>query len=124
MKRIYAGICLSISLLFSCQQKAPGFESLSVENFRSLIDDPAVQRLDVRTTAEYTEGHIPGSRNVPLQDISGSQPIPAGKSTPLYVYCYSGARSAQAAGALRRYRELFTREQMINKCLNLYRYER
>ena len=29
-----------------------------------------------------------------------------------------------SAGALRRYRELFTREQMINKCLNLYRYER
>lgn len=29
-----------------------------------------------------------------------------------------------SAGALRRYRELFTREQMINKCLNIYRYER
>ena len=27
-------------------------------------------------------------------------------------------------GARRRYRELFTREQMINKCLNIYRYER
>lgn len=29
-----------------------------------------------------------------------------------------------SAGARRRYRELFTREQMINKCLNIYRYER
>ena len=27
-------------------------------------------------------------------------------------------------GARRRYRELFTREQMIKKCLNIYRYER
>ena len=25
-----------------------------------------------------------------------------GKDTPLFVYCYSGARSRQAAGALRR----------------------
>lgn len=29
-----------------------------------------------------------------------------------------------SAGARHRYRELFTREQMINKCLNIYRYER
>lgn len=29
-----------------------------------------------------------------------------------------------SAGAARRYRELFTREEMINKCLNIYHYER
>lgn len=40
------------------------------------------------------------------------------------VALQEAADGRYSAGALRRYRELFTREQMINKCLNLYRYER
>ena len=56
--------------------------------------------LDVRTPQEYREGHIPGSINVPLQSLSTADQIPAGKDTLLFVYCYSGARSAQAVKAL------------------------
>ena len=52
--------------------------------------DPKGVLLDVRTREEYTHGHIPGSQNVPDQ------------STPLYVHCYSGARSGRAVTALRR----------------------
>ena len=58
--------------------------------------------LDVRTPQEYREGHIPGSVNVPLQSLSTADQIPAGKDTLLFVYCYSGARSAQAVKALAR----------------------
>lgn len=56
--------------------------------------------LDVRTPEEYQEGHIPGSKNVPLQEI-GRMSAAAG-DTPLFVYCHSGARSRQAVDALRR----------------------
>lgn len=52
--------------------------------------------LDVRTPQEYREGHIPGSVNVPLQSLNTADQIPAGKDAPLFVYCYSGARSSQA----------------------------
>lgn len=52
--------------------------------------------LDVRTPQEYREGHIPGSVNVPLQSLSAGKAVPAGKNTPLFVYCHSGARSRQA----------------------------
>ena len=48
--------------------------------------------LDVRTPQEYQEGHIPESKNVPLQN----------KDIPLFVYCYSGSRSRQATGILQR----------------------
>lgn len=72
------------------------------EGVREFGSAPGAVLLDVRSAREYGEGHIPGSRNVPLQDISASQPVPSDKSTPLYVYCYSGARSGQAAAALRR----------------------
>lgn len=54
--------------------------------------------LDVRTEAEYREGHIPGSQNVPLQQLEDFSSV---EDTPLYVYCRSGARSRQAATILR-----------------------
>lgn len=58
--------------------------------------------LDVRTPEEYREGHIPKSKNVPLQTIDRVTSVVAGKQTPLYVYCYSGSRSGQAVAVLKR----------------------
>jgi len=58
--------------------------------------------LDVRTPQEYREGHIPGSKNVPLQELDRISAVAAGENTPLFVYCYSGARSRQAVSALER----------------------
>lgn len=56
--------------------------------------------LDIRTPQEYHEGHIPGSINIPLQSLSTADQIPVGKDAPLFVYCYSGSRSAQAVRLL------------------------
>lgn len=55
--------------------------------------------LDVRTSQEYHSGHVPGSRNVPLDKI---QNISIDKEHPLYVYCHSGARSGQACAYLEK----------------------
>jgi len=63
---------------------------------------PEAVLLDVRTPQEYCEGHVPCSKNVPLQRIEGVRNVAGHKDTPLFVYCYSGARSNQAASALRR----------------------
>ena len=57
--------------------------------------------LDVRTPQEYREGHIPGSRNVPLQQLDKLDSVVENIDTVLYVYCQSGARSRRAAGILR-----------------------
>ncbi len=58
--------------------------------------------LDVRTPQEYREGHIPGSKNVPLQSLENVNSVVTEKDTPIFVYCYSGSRSRQATGALGR----------------------
>ena len=58
--------------------------------------------LDVRTPQEYREGHIPGSKNVPLQTIDKISSVADNKNIPLFVYCYSGGRSRQAAAMLQR----------------------
>ena len=56
--------------------------------------------LDVRTTQEYRDGHIPGSQNVPLQQLDNVEEVDENKETALYVYCHSGMRSRQAVSLL------------------------
>ena len=58
--------------------------------------------LDVRTPQEYRQGRIPGSRNLPLQDIDTAELAVKDKDTPRFVYCYSGARSRQAVNRLQK----------------------
>ena len=70
-----------------------------IEEYRN---SPGALLVDVRSSGEYREGHIPGSVNLPLPSLSGRKSIGVGKASPVYVYCLSGARSAQAAAVLRR----------------------
>ena len=58
--------------------------------------------LDVRTSGEYAEGHIPGSKNLPLQSIDKVERMIENKATPIFVHCLSGARSRQAAAVLQQ----------------------
>ena len=57
--------------------------------------------LDVRTSGEYREGHIPGSKNLDVSRIRNAGSVIRDKHTPLFVYCYSGSRSAQATSVLK-----------------------
>jgi phage shock protein E len=70
-----------------------------VKEYRAL---PGAVLLDVRTPDEYREGHIPGSVNVALQSMDRVASVAKSKETPLFVYCYSGSRSRQAAAILQR----------------------
>lgn len=65
-------------------------------------DTPGAVLLDVRTPDEYRQGHIPGSKNVPLQELGKVADAVERPDAPLFVYCYSGARSRQAAAVLQR----------------------
>ena len=63
---------------------------------------PQAVLLDVRTRPEYAAGRIPHSRNLPLDELSRAAEEIPDHSTPLFVYCLSGARSRQAAAMLQR----------------------
>ncbi len=58
--------------------------------------------LDVRTPREYREGHIPGSKNIPLQTLDEIEKIVENKAAPIFVHCFSGSRSRQATAILRQ----------------------
>ena len=70
-----------------------------VEQYNST---PGAVLLYVRTPQEYAQGHIPGSKNIPLQTLHDAEAAVKDKGTPLYVYCQSGARSSQAASLLKQ----------------------
>ncbi len=56
--------------------------------------------VDVRTKAEYAEGHVKGSLNIPLDQLAQNlNKIPKGK--PVITCCRSGARSGAALDILK-----------------------
>lgn len=96
-----------LASLFSCQpkQQREAYTSLAVDEFAALLARPDVQRVDVRTVAEYSEGHIPGSLNINVLDEASF--LRVARSTlqtahPVALYCRSGKRSKRAAQLLAR----------------------
>lgn len=102
MNSMLMGICFLLSSLFSCQHSKGDFKTVPVKEFASLIEDASVQRLDVRTMAEYSEGHIPGTININVLDDSFAVMADSTlqKDKPVALYCRSGKRSKKAAAIL------------------------
>ncbi|HKH90412.1 MAG TPA: rhodanese-like domain-containing protein, partial [Gemmatimonadaceae bacterium] len=71
----------------------------TVSELASVLDEKKAIVLDVRGRAEWAAGHLPGSINIPLGELSVRlSELPADKSVVLQ--CQSGARSAIAASVL------------------------
>lgn len=57
--------------------------------------------LDVRSAAEFASGNAPGTRNIPLAELSARlSEVP--RTVPVVVCCASGTRSAMAAALLKK----------------------
>jgi phage shock protein E len=68
-------------------------------DYAQLVKNGAVI-LDVRTKAEYQQGHIKGSMNVPLNNLSNHY-SKLDKNKTIITCCASGMRSAQAKNILK-----------------------
>ena len=85
-------ICMFAIAMVACKGKSSdNFKNLSADEFERLIDDDQVQLVDVRTVAEYSEGHIPGSININVLDekFSANADELLNPSQPVAVYCKS-----------------------------------
>ena len=58
--------------------------------------------VDVRTPGEFKSGHVKGSRNIPLQNISNKTAELKKLNKPVILCCASGMRSSQATGVLKQ----------------------
>lgn len=96
------GICLVASIFYACQ-KTSDIQSLSPDKFEELTKDRRVQLVDVRTMAEFTEGHLAGAININVMaDDQFSKAVQQllSKEAPVAVYCKGGRRSKKAAKEL------------------------
>lgn len=67
-------------------------------DYKELVKNGA-QIVDVRTRGEYASGHVKGSVNIPLNELSSSV-AKIKKNTPVITCCASGMRSASAKSTL------------------------
>src|SRR5947209_6184507 len=74
-----------------------GMPEVSAAEAKAIIDSGA-QLIDVRTDVEFTAGHIPGARHVPLADVQ-REAAGLDQAKPVVLYCRSGNRSGPAADA-------------------------
>jgi rhodanese-related sulfurtransferase len=74
-----------------------GNKTKKIEDFKSR----GAVILDVRTKGEYQGGAIPGSKNIPLQQISSKMNEIKKWNKPVITCCASGMRSGSAAAILR-----------------------
>jgi rhodanese-related sulfurtransferase len=74
--------------------------TISGARARALVQDGA-KLVDVRTPAEFSQGHLPGAVNVPLQQLRAHIDTLGAKEQPLVLYCASGTRSALARSVLK-----------------------
>lgn len=75
--------------------------NVSQETAKEIMDTKECIILDVRTSEEFAEGHIPGAILIPDYEIAEKAPnILTDKDALILVYCRSGRRSKNAANQL------------------------
>ncbi len=92
---VISGIILLQPLLFKGNAKHVG-----VTQATQMINQKA-QIVDVRTTDEFTKGHIRQSKSLPVQSLA--QLLPTAKlkkDKPVLIVCASGMRARRAAAVL------------------------
>lgn len=101
-KLLLSVMALFTGCLTSCGQQ--DIKSVDADEFEKTISRNGVQLLDVRTEAEFCEGHIASDK---VKNIDYRQPDfieqaygELDKGRPVAVYCRSGRRSLDAARQL------------------------
>lgn len=96
-------VCAFLLGMMACSSRGKdNFKNLTADDFERLIQDETVQCVDVRTMAEYSKGHLPGSININVLDDKFPADVEMLLTTdrPVAVYCKSGRRSRNAARIL------------------------
>lgn len=108
IRSLFLSLC---TLAGACADAAPPSAAASAEaatvreidvaTLKADLDRGAVTLLvDVRTPGEFASGHVPGAKNVPLDQLDARLSEFGTTDTEVYVICQSGACSSSASTAL------------------------
>ena len=96
-------IVIALTVVFlngNKNQPESNLHSLTFTEVQGDIAKGAVM-YDVRTLAEYIDGHFENAKNFNVEDMLAGKLPDVSKDKKIYVYCHSGNRSSRAASALK-----------------------
>ena len=73
-----------------------------MNTIKELIKNPSTVVVDVRSPWEYELDHIPGAKNIPLEEVTGKLEEIKSFNSPVVLYCRSGNRSNMAVTILQQ----------------------
>lgn len=77
------------------------YQNVDAKTFQKLIQSGKGVIVDVRTSGEYSRGHIEGSTLISINDKAAVKKVNLlQKDKPVYLYCLSGSRSRSVAAYL------------------------
>ncbi len=72
-------------------------ETVTTHELADLVSATDVDVVDVRDEREWLSGHVPGSRNVPLETLRADPDAYLARNKPIVFVCARGVRSLTAA---------------------------
>ena len=69
---------------------------------KEIVKNPATVIVDVRSPWEFEMQHIPGAKNIPLEEVMYKVKEFKELQSPIVLYCRSGNRSGMAASILKQ----------------------
>lgn len=73
-----------------------------MQTIQEILKNPNVTLIDVRSSQEFAMEQIPNSINIPVEQIQSRLSEIVKMSTPLILFCRSGARSGMALSFLQQ----------------------
>ena len=115
--RLLSLALVSTLLLVGCGAKTVDVvKNEDAAAFQKTTQQAGVVTLDVRTPAEFSQGHITGAINIDVEGADFAAEISKlNKSTSYAVYCHSGRRSAIATKIMQesQFKSLFNLQNGI-----------
>jgi phage shock protein E len=100
---LISALLAAITACSPSTQAANGPARVGTGEFATVIEQPGVVIVDVRTAEEFADGHITGAVNIPVQQPDFADRIAALDPNSTYaVYCRSGNRSQPAVAAMQK----------------------
>lgn len=73
-----------------------------MSTLKELVKNPSTVVVDVRSPWEFETSHIPGAKNIPLEEIPYKVEEFKSFNSPVVLYCRSGNRSGMAVSILKQ----------------------
>ncbi len=105
---IFVTLSILSGTLFAQPEKESDIKIISVQEANKLIEKNNENSefiiLDVRTSEEYSDGHIPDSLNIDYKSPNFKEQASKLEKEKIYLtYCHSGRRSAKSAEIMKEF---------------------